>query len=36
MIYINIKFYPLSTEIYTHVTTKGFDQIKSPLDTLDL
>jgi len=23
-------------EIYTHVTTKGFDQIKSPLDTLDL
>jgi site-specific recombinase XerD len=25
-----------TTEIYTHVTTKGFDQIKSPLDTLDL
>jgi len=24
-----------TTEIYTHVTTKGFDQIKSPLDTLD-
>lgn len=25
-----------TTEIYTHITTKGFDQIKSPLDTLDL
>ena len=25
-----------TTEIYTHVTTKGFDQIKSPLDKLDL
>jgi site-specific recombinase XerD len=24
-----------TTEIYTHVTTKGFDQIKSPLDHLD-
>jgi len=24
-----------TTEIYTHVTTKGFDDIKSPLDTLD-
>lgn len=24
-----------TTEIYTHVTTKGFDQIKSPLDDLD-
>ncbi|HXI00285.1 MAG TPA: site-specific integrase [Sphingobacteriaceae bacterium] len=24
-----------TTEIYTHVTTKGFDQIKSPLDNLD-
>jgi site-specific recombinase XerD len=23
-----------TTEIYTHVTTKGFDQIKSPLDNL--
>jgi site-specific recombinase XerD len=23
-------------EIYTHVTTKGFDQIKSPLDKLDM
>jgi site-specific recombinase XerD len=23
-----------TTEIYTHITTKGFDQIKSPLDTL--
>lgn len=25
-----------TTEIYTHVTTKGFDQIKSPLDKLDI
>ncbi len=25
-----------TTEIYTHVTTKGFDQIKSPLDHLNL
>ncbi|WP_199708033.1 hypothetical protein [Algoriphagus lacus] len=25
-----------TTEIYTHVTSKGFDQIKSPLDQLDL
>ena len=25
-----------TTEIYTHITTKGFDQIKSPLDNLDL
>jgi integrase/recombinase XerD len=25
-----------TTEIYTHVTTKGFDQIKSPMDNLDL
>lgn len=24
-----------TTEIYTHITTKGFDQIKSPLDQLD-
>jgi integrase/recombinase XerD len=24
-----------TTEIYTHITTKGFDQIKSPLDRLD-
>ena len=24
-----------TTEIYTHVTTRGFDQIKSPLDTMD-
>jgi site-specific recombinase XerD len=23
-----------TTEIYTHITTKGFDQIKSPLDKL--
>jgi site-specific recombinase XerD len=25
-----------TTEIYTHVTTKGFDQIISPLDNLDV
>ncbi len=25
-----------TTEIYTHVTTKGFDQVKSPLDKLDV
>lgn len=25
-----------TTQIYTHVTTKGFDQIKSPLDSLEL
>ncbi len=25
-----------TTEIYTHVTTKGFDQIKSPLDNLEI
>lgn len=25
-----------TTEIYTHITTKGFDQIKNPLDELDL
>lgn len=25
-----------TTEIYTHVTTKGFDQIKSPLDQLEM
>jgi site-specific recombinase XerD len=24
-----------TTEVYTHITTKGFDQLKSPLDTLD-
>ncbi len=24
-----------TTEIYTHITTKGFDKIKSPLDNLD-
>lgn len=24
-----------TTEIYTHITTRGFDQIQSPLDTLD-
>lgn len=25
-----------TTEIYTHITTKGFDQLKSPLDNLDI
>ena len=25
-----------TTEIYTHITTRGFDQIKSPLDHLDI
>jgi site-specific recombinase XerD len=25
-----------TTEIYTHVTTRGFEQIKSPLDRLNL
>ncbi|MDY0014989.1 MAG: tyrosine-type recombinase/integrase [Bacteroidales bacterium] len=25
-----------TTEVYTHITTKGFDQLKSPLDSLDL
>jgi len=25
-----------TAEIYTHLTTKGFDQIKSPLDDLDI
>jgi site-specific recombinase XerD len=25
-----------TTEIYTHITTKGFDQIKSPLDGLNI
>jgi site-specific recombinase XerD len=25
-----------TTEIYTHVTTKGFSQIKSPLDKLNI
>jgi hypothetical protein len=24
-----------TTEIFTNVTTKGFDQIKNPLDDLD-
>ncbi len=36
---LSIIHYQLSividTEIYTHITTKGFDQIKSPLDNLD-
>lgn len=25
-----------TTEIYTHVTTKGMDQLKSPMDLLDI
>ena len=25
-----------TTEIYTHITTKGFNQIKSPLDNLEI
>ena len=25
-----------TTEIYTHITTKGFNQIKSPFDKLDI
>ena len=25
-----------TTEIYTHITTKGFDQIKNPMDKLDI
>ncbi|WP_423147334.1 tyrosine-type recombinase/integrase [Rubrolithibacter danxiaensis] len=25
-----------TTEVYTHITTKGFDQIKSPLDRLEI
>jgi integrase/recombinase XerD len=25
-----------TTEIYTHITTKGFEQIKSPLDKLEI
>lgn len=27
---------PKTTQIYTHITTKGFDKIKSPLDNLDI
>nr|WP_281257427.1 tyrosine-type recombinase/integrase [Mongoliibacter ruber] len=27
---------PKTTQVYTYVTTKGFDQIKSPLDNLDI
>ena len=27
---------PKTTQIYTHITTKGFDQLRSPLDNLDL
>jgi site-specific recombinase XerD len=25
-----------TTEVYTHITTKGFDQLKSPMDDLDI
>ena len=25
-----------TTEIYTHITTKGFDQLKSPMDKLSI
>jgi site-specific recombinase XerD len=25
-----------TTEVYTHITTKGFDQIVNPLDKLDI
>ncbi|MCK9617000.1 MAG: hypothetical protein M0R21_04105 [Lentimicrobiaceae bacterium] len=25
-----------TTEVYTHITTKGFDKIKSPLENLDI
>ena len=25
-----------TTEIYTHITTKGFDQLKSPMDSMDI
>ncbi len=27
---------PKTTQIYTHITTKGLDQLKSPLDNIDL
>lgn len=27
---------PKTTQIYTHITTRGFDQLKSPLDNLNL
>lgn len=27
---------PKTTEVYTHITNKGFEQIKSPLDGLDI
>ena len=27
---------PLTTQIYTHITTKGFDQLKNPMDGLDI
>ena len=27
---------PVTTQIYTHVTTRGFEQLKSPIDHLDI
>lgn len=27
---------PKTTQVYTHITTKGFNQIRSPLDKLDI
>ncbi len=27
---------PKTTQVYTHITTKGFDQLQSPLDKLDI
>ena len=27
---------PKTTQIYTHITTKGLDQLHSPLDNLDI
>lgn len=27
---------PKTTQIYTHITTKGIDQIKNPLDHLNI
>jgi site-specific recombinase XerD len=27
---------PKTTQVYTHITTRGFDQIKSPMDGLDI
>jgi hypothetical protein len=27
--------YSKTTEIYTHISTKGFEKVKSPMDSLD-